>query len=56
MNERHYGWEINTHYDWLNMLNRMEKNHPQRFREFQYSKTTIYHYLDQIQSQQHLMD
>ncbi len=52
----HYGWVVNSHYDWVNMLTKMEKNKPQRFEEFQYSKETIYHYLDRIQQEQNLYD
>jgi hypothetical protein len=56
MNESHYGWVINTHYDWINMLTKMENMKPQRFREFQYSKTIIYDYLDRLQHEQNLHD
>ena len=56
MNDAHYGHIINTHYDWINMLIKMEKKKPQRFQEFQYQKTTIYHYLDRLQHEQHLYD
>jgi hypothetical protein len=56
MNDAHYGWVINTHYDWLNMLTKMEKYKPKRFEEFQYQKTTIYDYLDKLQHEQHLYD
>jgi hypothetical protein len=54
--DHHYGWVVNSHYDWVNMLTKMEKNKPQRFEEFQYSKETIYHYLDRIQQEQNLYD
>lgn len=56
MNDVHYGWVVNTHYDWLNMLSNMEKNKPNRFVEFDYSKSTIYYYLDKIQQEQNLHD
>jgi hypothetical protein len=54
--DHHYGWVVNSHYDWVNMLTKMEKKKPQRFEEFQYSKETIYHYLDRIQQEQNLYD
>ena len=54
--ERRYGWVVDTRYDWLNMLTKMEKKKPQRFEEFEYSKETIYHYLDRIQQEQNLYD
>lgn len=56
MTDAHYGWVINTHYDWINMLTKMEQSKPQRFKEFHYEKTTIYHYLDKLQHEQHLYD
>ena len=56
MNDEHYGWIINTRYDWINMLTKMKEGNPQRFDEFQYSQQTIYHYLDCIQHEQHLYD
>lgn len=56
MNDAHYGYMINTHYDWINMLTKMEEKKPLRFQEFQYQKTTIYHYLDRLQHEQHLYD
>jgi hypothetical protein len=56
MNDTHYGWVVNTHYDWINMLTKMERNKPHRFEEFQYSNGTIYHYLDRIQQEQNLYD
>ena len=56
MNDAHYGHVINTHYDWVNMLNTMKQNKPQRFDEFQYSQETIYHYLDKLQYEQNLVD
>lgn len=56
MSDAHYGYIVNTHYDWINMLTKMEHMKPQRFREFQYSKSTIYDYLDRIQNEQNLQD
>lgn len=56
MNDVHYGWVVNTHYDWINMLSKMKENKPHRFEEFQYSHETIYHYLDRIQQEQNLYD
>ena len=54
--ERRYGWVVDKHYDWINMLSTMQKNKPQRFKEFQYSQVTIYHHLDRIQQEQNLHD
>lgn len=54
--ERRYGWVVDKRYDWINMLNKMQKNNPQRFKEFQYSQETIYHHLDRIQQEQNLYD
>lgn len=54
--ERRYGWVVDKRYDWINMLHKMEKNNPQRFEEFKYSKETIYHYLDRIQQEQNVYD
>lgn len=56
MNDAHYGWVVNTHYDWINMLTRMEDKNPRRFKDFQYSKTSIYDYLDKLQHEQHIYD
>ena len=56
MNEAHYGWVVNTHYDYLNLLTRLEKHKPNRFDEFKYSKATIYYYLDRLQHEQNLHD
>ena len=56
MNEAHYGWVVNTHYDWVNMLIKMKNNKPHRFDEFEYSYSTIYHYLDKIQQEQNVYD
>jgi hypothetical protein len=56
MNDVHYGWVVNTHYDYVNMLTKMKEMKPHRFKEFQYSNETIYHYLDRIQQEQNLYD
>lgn len=56
MNEAHYGWVVNTHYDWINMLTRMKKSNPRRFKDFTYNEQTIYHYLDRIQQEQNCYD
>ena len=56
MNEIHYGWVVNTHYNWLNMLTKMQKSKPHRFDEFQYSNANIYHYLDRVQQEQNIYD
>jgi len=56
MNDTHYGWVVNTHYDWVNMLVKMKENKPERFEHFNYSHSTIYHYLDKIQQEQNLYD
>ena len=54
--ERRYGWVVDKRYDWINMLSKMQKTNPQRFREFKYSQETIYHHLDRIQQEQNLYD
>ena len=56
MNDEHYGWVINTHYDWINMLSKMKEKKPQRFNDFRYSNQTIYHYLDRVQQEQNVYD
>ena len=56
MNEQHYGWVVNTHYDWVNMLTKMKSKQPERFQNFHYSNQTIYHYLDCIQQEQNIHD
>ena len=56
MNEQHYGWVVNTHYDWVNMLTKMKKVNPSRFANFSYSERTIYDYLDKIQNEQNICD
>lgn len=54
--ERKYGWVVDKHYDWINMLMTMQSKKPQRFEEFQYSNSTIYHYIDRVQQEQNLYD
>lgn len=54
--ERRYGWVVDKHYDWINMLSKMQKKNPQRFVEFEYSQETIYHYIDRLQQEQNLYD
>lgn len=54
--ERRYGWVVDKRYDWINMLHKMEKNNPRRFKEFKYSKETIYYHLDRLQQEQNLYD
>jgi len=54
--ERRYGWVVDSRYQWINMLTKMQKNNPQRFKEFQYSQETIYHHLDRIQQEQNVYD
>lgn len=54
--ERRYGWIVDKRYDWINMLNRMERINPSRFEEFNYSNKDIYHYLDRLQQEQHICD
>ncbi len=54
--ERRYGWIVDKHYDWINLLSTMQKKQPQRFEEFHYSQVTIYHHLDRIQQEQNLHD
>ena len=54
--ERRYGYVLDKRYDWLNMLIKMEQKNPQRFREFKYSRATMYHYLDRIQQEQNVYD
>ncbi len=56
MDDVHYGWVINTHYEWINLLSKMKDKNPRRFDEFKYSSTTLYHYLDRLQHEQHLYD
>jgi len=47
--ERRYGYVLDKRYDWLNMLIKMEQKNPRRFKEFKYSRATMYHYLYRIQ-------
>ena len=54
--ERRYGWVVDKRYDWINMLHKMQKSNPRRFKEFKYSQETIYHYLDRIQQEQNVYD
>jgi hypothetical protein len=54
--ERRYGWVVDSRYQWINMLTKMQKNNPQRFNEFKYSQETIYHHLDRIQQEQNIYD
>lgn len=54
--ERRYGWVVDKHYDWINMLSTMKKKNPSRFKEFQYSEIDIYHHLDRIQQEQQMYD
>ena len=54
--ERRYGWVVDKRYDWINMLHKMQKSNPPRFKEFKYSQETIYHYLDRIQHEQNIYD
>ncbi len=54
--ERRYGWVVDKRYDWINMLIKMQKNKPQRFKEFQYSQATIYHHLDRLNQEQNMYD
>lgn len=56
MNEVHYGWVVNTHYDWVNMLVRMKTKNPERFKNFVYTEQSIYYYLDRIQQEQNIYD
>jgi hypothetical protein len=54
--ERRYGWVVDSRYQWINLLTKMEQNNPQRFREFKYSKATIYHHLDRLNQEQNTYD
>jgi hypothetical protein len=54
--ERHYGWVVDSRYQWINMLTKMQKNNPKRFKEFQYSQETIYHHLDRLNQEQNTYD
>lgn len=54
--ERRYGWVVDSRYQWINMLTKMQKKNPQRFKEFQYSQETIYHHIDRVSQEQNLYD
>ena len=54
--ERRYGWIVDKRYDWINMLLKMQRRNPNRFEEFHYSNSDIYHYLDRVQQEQNLYD
>ena len=54
--ERRYGWVVDSRYQWINMLTKMQKNKPQRFEEFKYSQATIYHHLDRLNQEQNTHD
>jgi hypothetical protein len=54
--EQHYGWIVDKRYDWINMLSKMQKNNPRRFKEFQYSQETIYYHIDKVQQEQNVYD
>lgn len=56
MNEAHYGYTVNCHYDWINLLTKMKNKNPERFDAFSYTNQTIYHYLDKLQQEQNLYD
>lgn len=56
MNESHYGWVVNTHYDWVNMLTKMQRSNPDRFKNFCYSEKTIYDFIEKIQHEQNIND
>lgn len=48
MNERHYGYEVDCDYQWVNLLLKLKSYNPQRFYEF-YSDQTLYDYMDKLQ-------
>jgi len=54
--EKRYGWVVDSRYQWINLLTKMQKNNPQRFKEFQYSQETIYHHLDRLNQEQNTYD
>ena len=54
--ERRYGWVVDSRYQWINLLTKMEQNNPQRFEEFKYSKATIYHHIDRLNQEQNTYD
>jgi hypothetical protein len=54
--ERRYGWVVDSRYQWINLLTKMEQSNPQRFKEFKYSKATIYHHIDRLNQEQNTYD
>jgi hypothetical protein len=54
--ERRYGWVVDSRYQWINLLTKMEQSNPQRFEEFKYSKATIYHHIDRLNQEQNTYD
>ena len=54
--ERRYGWVVDSRYQWINMLIKMQNSNPQRFDEFKYSQQTIYHYIDRLNQEQNIYD
>lgn len=56
MNDQHYGYVINTYWNSVNMLTKMQKQNPQRFKEFNYSQENIYNLIDKLQHEQHSHD
>jgi hypothetical protein len=54
--ERRYGWVVDSRYQWINMLTKMQKNNPRRFEEFRYSQETIYHQIDRLNQEQNTYD
>ena len=54
--ERRYGWVVDSRYQWINLFTKMEQNNPQRFKEFKYSKATIYHHIDRLNQEQNTYD
>lgn len=54
--EAHYGYVVNTRYDFINMLTKMQKKNPRRFKEFKYTTATFYHHLDRVQQEQNIYD
>ena len=54
--ERRYGWVVDSRYQWIKLLTKMEQSNPQRFEEFKYSKATIYHHIDRLNQEQNTYD
>jgi len=54
--ERRYGWVVDSRYQWINLLSKMEQSNPQRFEEFQYSQASIYHHIDRLNQEQNTYD